>query len=273
MAATGRNSAAAISAFVLKNPEKVLAMTLAELSASVGTSVASISRFCNMLGYKNYRAFQIDLTASLAGSVSLVSDFFSADDDPSTVISRVFEINRQGLADTEALINRKALIEVARMIVDARRLCLVGVGGSGLAARTGAMRLASLGITTNAITDPYEGLLTLSSATPQDVVFGVSHTGRSGMVIDLLDLARQKGARTVGLTNYSDSILARKSEVALVTSFRERRINAAVSSSSIQQICVLEAIYFLIAHLQGSAVEPHVLEIEDNAERVIRRKG
>ncbi len=272
MAATGKNTAVSISKFVLTQPQEVLELTLAELAVKVGTSVASISRYCNLLGYENYRAFQIDLTASLAGNALTVSDLFSPGDDPSTLIKRVFEMNRQGLADTEALLNHEILIEVARLIMKSRRLCLLGVGGSALVARAGALRFASLGITALAITDPYEGLLTLASASEKDVVVAISHTGRSEMVVQLLDLAAEKGARTIALTNYSDSILADKCEFALLTSFRERRINAAVSSSSIEQLCMLDAIYFLIAHLQGPRAEKMVMEIESNAERIIRAK-
>jgi len=272
IAASGKNNAAAVSAFVLRQPEEVLRMTLAELAASVGTSVASISRYCNMLGYENYRAFQIDLTASLAGNPTSISDFFSPEDDTPTVIRRVFEMNRQGLVDTETLINHEAMVGVARLIMSSRRLCLLGIGGSGLVARSSALRLASLGVTALAITDPYEGLLTLSSCTNEDVVIAISHTGRSALILNMLELARGKGARTVGITNYSDSELANICEFALVTSFRERRVNAAVSTSSIEQLCVLDALYFLIAHLKGPGIEPIVLEIETNAERIIRTR-
>jgi len=272
MAATGRNTAAGISKFILTQPEEALQLTLTELAARVGTSVASISRFCTMLGYENYRAFQIDLAATIAGGSSPVSDLLSADDDPSTVIRRIFEMNRQSLADTEALLAHESVTAVAKLIMNARRLCVVGFGGSGLTARYGALRLSSLGITAQAITDPYEGLLMLSSATAGDVVVAISHTGRSAVVIELLDLARKREARTVGITNYADSMLAQQSEFTLLTSFRERQINAAVSSSSIAQLCVLDAIYFLIAYFQGPKAEQLVLEIERAAEHILRSK-
>ena len=271
--ATGRNAAAGISRFVLSQPEGALGLTLAELASRVGTSVASISRFCTMLGYENYRAFQIDLAATLAGSSSPVLDLFSANDDPSTVIRRVFEMNRQSLADTEALLEYESMVAVAKLVVSARRLCFVGIGGSGLTAKLGALRFASLGITALAITDPYEGLLTLSSATAEDVVIAISHTGRSAVVIELLALAGDRGARTVGITNYADSLLAEKSEFVLLTSFRERQINAAVSSSSVAQLCVIDAIYFLIACFQGPKAEQLVLEIERAAEDILRSKA
>lgn len=272
MSASGKNSAGSISAYVLRQPQDVLQMTLTELASRVGTSVASISRYCTMLGYDTYRAFQIDLTASLANNNTSVSDFFSPEDDTSTVVRRVFEMNRQGLADTESLLNNDRMVEVARLVMNSRRICLLGIGGSGLVARSSALKLASLGVTALAITDPYEGILTLSSSTPADVVIAISHTGRSGFIIELLELAKLKGSRTVGITNYSDSTLADMCEFAFMTSFRERRINAAVSSSSIEQLCILDALYFLIAHLQGPKVEPMVQEIETNAERIIRAR-
>ena len=177
------------------------------------------------------------------------------------------------LADTEALLDSESLVTVAKSIMTARRLCVIGIGGSGLVAKSGAFRLASLGITVLAITDPYEGLLTLSSTTPKDVVIGISHTGRSAIVLELMKLAREKGALAVGITNYSDSTLARNSDFRLLTSFRERRINAAVSSSSIAQLSVLDAIYFLIAYFQGPKAERLVLEIEKAAENILRAKS
>ncbi|MHB1460231.1 MAG: MurR/RpiR family transcriptional regulator [Armatimonadota bacterium] len=272
MSASGKKSAAAISAYVLQHSEAVLQMTLTELAARVGTSVASISRYCSMLGYENYRAFQIDLTASLANNATSVSDLFGSEDDTATIMKRVFEMNRQGLADTESLMKHDDMVEVAKLITASRRICLLGIGGSGLVARSSALKLASLGITALAITDPYEGILTLSSSTPEDVLIAISHSGRSGLIIELLELAKEKGARTVGITNYSDTTLANLCEYTLLTSFRERRINAAVSSSSIEQLCILDALYFLIAHLQGPISESMVMEIETNAERIIRAR-
>ncbi len=272
MSASGKKSVTAISAYVLQHSEAVLQMTLTELATRVGTSVASISRYCSMLGYENYRAFQIDLTASLANNATSVSDLFGSEDDTSTIIKRVFEMNRQGLADTESLMKHDDMVEVAKLITASRRLCLLGIGSSGLVARSSALKLASLGITALAITDPYEGILTLSSSTCEDVLIAISHSGRSGLIIELLEIAKEKGARTVGITNYSDTTLANQCEFTFLTSFRERRINAAVSSSSIEQLCILDALYFLIAHLQGPISESMVMEIETNAERIIRAR-
>ena len=261
-----------IARYVLAHPEEAVSLTISELAEKIGTSIASVSRFCTRLGQDNYRAFQMDLTASLANSPSTVSDIFRPTDRPSTIIERVFEINRQGLADTEKLLEDETLISVAKLIIRAKRVLLFGIGGSALIARLGALRFEALGITALAITDPYEGLLALASVTSDDVVFGISHTGRSALIIKLLKLAQAKGSRTVGITNYVDSPLAELSEFALLTSFRERRINAAVSSSRIAQMCILDALYFLAAYYQSSKAERLALQVEEIAEELLRAK-
>lgn len=272
LARAGRNTAGTISSYVLTNPHAIPRMTLTELAAATSTSIASVSRFCNTMGYENYRAFQIGLAASLAASGSAVLDLFNPDDDASTIIRRVFELKRKGLDDTEALLNHDTLIAVAGCIARARRLFVVGIGASGQVARTAALRLSSLGITATALTDPVEALLNLSSSAPGDVALSISHCGRTATVVEMQRLARRKQAATAVITNYADSPLARESDHVLLTSFRERRVNAAVSSSSIEQLCILEAIYFLIAHFAGPKAEGLIAEIEQAAEDTLRAK-
>ncbi len=198
IAGTQQRGAIKIARYVLVHAEEVVTLTISELAGKMGTSVASVSRFCSRLGYDSYRAFQIDLSASLVNKSSSVSDMFRANDSPSTIIKRVFELNRQSLADTESLLKHQVLTSVARLMIRAKRVLLLGIGGSGFVAELGALRFESLGITALAITDPYRGLMALMSATKADVVFAISHTGRSALIIKLLTLAQEKGARTWG---------------------------------------------------------------------------
>jgi len=262
-----------VSRFVLAHPGDAVGLTISKLATKAGASVATVSRFCTGLGYENYRAFQIDLAASLAANEAAVSDVFGPGDKPATIVERVFEMNRQSLLDTEALLEREKVNAVAKLLMRARRLFLIGIGDSGLIAKSAALRFGSLAIATHAITDPYEGVLLLSSATSRDVAVGISHTGRTAVTTNLLQLAQRKRARTIGITNYADSTLAALSEFTLLTSFRERRVNAAVSSSAIAQMCLLDAIYFLIAYYQGAKAQDLASEIERVAEDSLRAKA
>jgi len=264
-----KKSFAEIARYILANYHDVAHLNLYHLAEKTGTSTATVSRFSVYLGYKNYRAFQLDMVSS-AVRESAVSDIFQKDDTPATIIRRVFELGRKNLKDTEALVDTRVLVNVARLIINARRVIFFGVGSSGLIGRLGAIRFEGLGISTAGVNDPYEGLLMLSSADRRDIVIGVSHSGRSTVTLDLLRLARKRGAYTVALTNYSDSALAKLADTAILTVFRERRINSAVSHSGISQMSVIDALYFLAAHFQGSSFEDMAEKVEENAERLLR---
>ncbi|MFH2068845.1 MAG: MurR/RpiR family transcriptional regulator [Candidatus Omnitrophota bacterium] len=262
-----------IAKYVLAHPRATVNSTISRLAEKTGSSVATVSRFCTRIGYENYRSFQIDLAASLVGAPSPASDIFTRSDNPATIIKRVFELNRRSLTSTEGLLSDKTLSRVAKIIINSRRTVLFGSGSSGLTAKLGAVRFQGLGITTLAVTDPYESLLALSSVTREDVVIGISHTGKSTLIVRLMKLACEKGARTVGITNYLNSPLAELPEFVLPTSFREHRVNAAVCYSGIAQMCILDTLYFLAACYQGPKFERMALQVEAAAEKLLRTNG
>lgn len=259
-----------IARYLLANTQKAAHLTISELARETGASVATISRFCNRLGYRNYRAFNLALAFSLTNTNSPISDIFQPGDRPGVIVKKVFAINRQSLSDTEAIFKIAELNSVAKLFNRGGKIFLFGTGGSGLIARIGALRFMALGITTSAISDSYEGILALSSSAENDVVIGISHSGRSTETLNMIRLSRSKGLRTVGITNYPDSPLAKSVDFLLLTSFPERRVNAAVSSSRISQMCILDALYFLAAYHQGRGAEKAALDVEASAEKFLR---
>lgn len=259
-----------IAQYLLAHTPEVTNLTISELAKEIGTSVATISRFCNRLGYRNFRTFSLALASSLVNNGSPISDIFQSGDKPGAIVKKAFAINRQSLSDTEAIFKTDDVISVVKLFRRRGKVFLFGIGGSGLIAKIGALRFTALGITALAISDPYEGLLALNSGTKDDVAIGISHTGRSAGTLNLVRLARTKGLKTVGITNYLDSPLAKSVDFLLLTSFPERRVNAAVSSSRISQMCILDVLYFLTAYYQGKKAERIALDVEASAEKFLR---
>jgi DNA-binding MurR/RpiR family transcriptional regulator len=252
---------------VLAEPERARDMSIEQLGSAAGTSTATVSRFCKSLGYGSYRDFQLDLAAALAQPENVTLDDFVAGAPPETILRRVFECNRLSLAETEKILDYGAVLAVAERIRGARKVVFLGIGGSGLVAREGAQRFMSLGLDAVALTDPYEQVFVTSGVNRRDVVFGVSHTGETNHVLEALEAAHKRNACTVALTNYPGSHLAQACDFALITAFREHRINAAVSSSRIAQICVLDGLYFLVA----SRIRESALELAEEAEKRVRQ--
>lgn len=263
-------SVARIMRFILASPSKARNMSIGALAAACSTSTATVTRFSKLLGYTGYKEFQLDLAAAVAQAEPVTLDDFAEGAPPETVIRHVFECNRRSLVETEKILDHKALIRVARLMRKARRILFLGIGESGRVAGTGAQRFTSLGLTAAAVTDPYDQVFASANAGRDSVVIGISHTGQTAHIIEAVKAARQRGARTVALTNYPQSPLAAACEFRLLTAFREHRINAAVSSSRIAQACVIDSLYFIVASWAGKEAGKLADEAEERVRQMIR---
>jgi RpiR family transcriptional regulator, repressor of rpiB and als operon len=97
----------------------------------------------------------------------------------------------------------------ARLMQCSRRVLFLGIGASGMVARRAAQRLLSLGLSAIAIEDPYTQIFATENVGSQDVVVRISHTGQTAAITEAIRRARRRGARTVALTNYLQSPLAK----------------------------------------------------------------
>jgi len=268
--ADGSASMIKIGRFVLSVSREARSLSIGSLARACGASPATVYRFCRNLGYEGYKQFQLDLAAAIAqGDGAILADF-APGQRPRAIIRQVFEYNRQSLAETERMLDYRVLTQVAKVIQRSQRVLFLGVGGSASASGHAADRLMSLGLTAVAIVDPYQQIFATENVGRRDVVFGISHTGQSRHVIEAIRAARRRGAHTVALTNYPQSPLAEASAFQLITAFREHRVNAAVSSSIVAQLCVLDSLYFILGSWGGSKTRKLANEAEERAKRMLR---
>ncbi len=262
-----------ISQVILDSPAHWRDMSIDTLAKACGANPSTITRFCTGLGYRGYKEFQLDLAVAAAQTGSLQLDDLFKGATPAAIRRAVFECNRRSLTETEKLLDDRVLEQVSELLRQSNRIFFLGIGASGQVARQAAERFMSLGLTAIAATDPYDQIFATANAKRGAVVVGISHTGRTAHVLGALRMARGKGARTVCITNYPDSPIAEASEVRLITSFREHRVNAAVSSSHIAQLCVIDTLYFLVASSLGRSARRLADVTEDVVQRTLRVKS
>ncbi len=259
-----------IGRFILKSPFRARNMSINALARACRASAATVYRFCRDLGYDGYKEFQLDLAAAVAKNDIVNLEDFAEDASPRTIIRNVFEFSRRSLSDTERILDDRILIQLARTIQRCRRVLFLGIGGSGLVARFAAYRLLSLGFTAIAVDDPIQQIFATENVGPGDVVVGISHTGQSATVVEALQRARKKGARTVSLTNYPHSPLATEAMYRLPTAFHEHRINAAISSSIVAQLSVIHSLYFILGSWGSRKAKKYATEAERRSQRLLR---
>ncbi len=265
-------SAVRIASFILRSPPEARNLSISALARACETSAATISRFSRDLGYSGFKEFQLDLATAVAKDEAFAPEDFPRGVSPEAIIHQVFECNRRSLEDTERVVDHQALVRVAEVIREAQRVFVLGVGGSALVAREAVQRFLSLGLTALVLEDPYFQIFATSTVNRNDVVIGISHTGQTASVIESIQQAARLRERSVALTNYPQSPLAGASEFPLITAYREHRVNAAVSSSRIAQMSVIDSLYFILGSWSGAHTKRIAREVEQRTRKMLRIK-
>lgn len=241
--------------YILQNPEMVPLMSIGDLAEAADTSSATVSRFAREVGYTDFREFKALLGRESRTPVSSIYQAIEPGDSDADVVEKVFAGNMRSLDETLGALDRKSVSRVAAMLRTSRRLLFFGIGSSGNIASDAALRFAQLGLQSEAYVDSYQMLCHATHCGSKDVVFGFSHTGRTEITVQAISLAREGGAHAVGVSNQMRSPLHEVSDSFFCTAFPESRLKVAALSSRVAQVCLVDAIYVLVAREMGKRMD------------------
>lgn len=242
-----------IAQLLLDNPQAPLEGSIGEVARKAGTSIATVTRFCRLVGYAGYAPFRVAVATELgrnAARESWTTDIgrsFGPQDSASDVLSTLVNAHTRSLQETASIMDLPLLKNISRRIAAARHLDLYGVGGSGILAGEMQARLYRIGINAHHWSEVHAGL---ASAAIQDsgcVALAISNTGRTDETIQMLAEAKRAGALTIAITNDPRSPLASSADLRITTSFYERFLQPDDLSAKHSQLLVLDLLYLLVA--------------------------
>jgi DNA-binding MurR/RpiR family transcriptional regulator len=244
---------------VLRDPAAAASSTIGELAARCGTSLPSVTRFCLALGLSGYAELRLALAAESGRSSASwelgTGGEVGADDSLDDVLRTLLRADTRALEDTVAELDVRALGQAVRAVSDARRIDLYAVGGSATVAEDLRLRLHRIGRSANCWSDVHNALTSAALLGAGDVAIGLSHSGETVEVLEPLTRARGQGARTVAITNYPRSPVARQADVVLITAARDVTFRTGGLSGRHAQMIVLDALYIGVAQRDYSLAE------------------
>jgi len=255
--------------YILDNGEEVPFLTVHELAHNADVSMATISRFAKELNFDGYKEFKTQLGKDSLPSVTGFFQAITSSDSDEDIIDKVFRGNITSLEDTLKIVDHDELLRVARTLAISERIVFLGIGGSGNIARDAALRMSQLDIQAEAHSDSYEMLIQAHRMKKNEVAFGISHTGRSAITVQAMELASAGGATTIGMSNSLKSPLHETSDSFLCTSFPESQLESASLSSLIAQMCVIDALYLLVARYKAVSLKK-MYQLNDCIEQTLR---
>jgi RpiR family transcriptional regulator, carbohydrate utilization regulator len=237
---------------ILRQPEMAIYASVNEVAAVATVSEATVMRFCRILGFKGFQDFKIALAREMViPSPRFHEEMGGAGEDEVALVRNVFQTNGVALQDTLEILEIEAMKEAAQLLFTARQIMVVGVGGSGPAVTYAGNRLLLLGLRAYLCSDFYLMLMAASMLSRGDVVLAISNLGTTREIVETVDLAREKEARVMCITNNSLSPLARMCNPTLVTASREVTLPEEAVASLICQIAILDGLFALIAQARG----------------------
>ena len=255
---------------ILRQPEMAIYASVNEVAAVSTVSEATVMRFCRILGFKGFQDFKIALAREMViPSPRFYEEVGDEGEDEVAIVRKVFQTNGVALQDTLEILEIEAMKEAAQLLLTARQIMVVGVGGSGPAVTYAGNRFLLLGLKAYMCTDFYLMLMAASMLSRQDVVLAISNLGTTREIVETAGIAREKMARVICITNNSLSPLARMSNPVLVTASREVTLPEEAVASLICQIAILDALFALIGQAQGEKSR----EALDGMEKVMVKVG
>lgn len=239
-----------VAEMVLADIDFAMRASITELALRAEVSEPSVTRFCRAVGAHGLRDFKMRLAQSAAGGMPFAAarEVTSSDlTQVGTLLDSVAEQVVQGVRHARASLDPAVFEAAVAALGSARRVYFFGVGvGSGLVAQDAALRLLRLDIAASAFSDAHLQRLYAGLLEPGDVAFAISQSGRSVEVNESIQIAKERGATTIALTN-AGSRLAWVVDIPLLLRVPVADEPQAPSVSRIAHLAVIDVLAMGVA--------------------------
>lgn len=235
---------ARVADHVVANAQAALYQSITELAEEANSSEASVMRFCRELGFTGFQNFKLVLAQELATQGQANMPAPDAD-----AVQSLIETAKIALDETERLLDRSILATVAREMLAAGQVEIFGVAASAITAQYLEYKLTRLGLRARAVADAHLATMIAATSGPATAFILVSSSGSTIDAVRVAELAHNRGARTIIITNRSKSPLAAMSDHLLLASWPETPLTGGAFPSKISQLLLVDA---LVAYITAA---------------------
>jgi len=259
-----------VGKYIIENPSESKSITTKQLGAACGVAESSVTRFVREVGLKSFSQLKIMLAESVLNKKYVEQDYdsyvyenVSAGDTVGTICDKLIYRNINMLKETRLLIDDESYISAAKAIYNAETIAFSCFGSSVIAAEEAVMRFTRAGKKCSFFRDTNSQLMTSAILSKKDVIIGISNSGDTVAVANALKTAQENGATAIGITAFSDSLLAKNSEITLFSSGNTVKSKSSVdafenTTSKISQLLVIDILYSLFAAQNQTKVKKHL---------------
>lgn len=241
-----------VATYILSHPKDVMHMTIHELAKLSETSSAAVVRLCKSLGIDGFPSLKVQLSAGLVGNSTSVGYLdIESDEKVSSIIEKTVSNTVQTFHDTASQLNTGSIEQAVELLHHADIIYLYGVGASLLIAEDAAQKWSRLGKRVYATSDRHLLVSAMATQSENAVFWGISYSGETREVIQLVNRAKEYGMKTIGLSRIGNNKLSQSVDVSLSTARApEAKLRSAATSSRFAQLLVVDVVFLTYASSQ-----------------------
>jgi len=242
--------------YINKNPEQVLYHSLTELAEACNVGEATVLRLFRKIGYKGFQSFKFSLAKEVDDLRSVATN--------NSYVSKVKNSMMTALENSYAVIDETELEKAVDMMDSAGSIVVFGVGSSSIAGLDMQNRMLRMGKNIEVVADPHSQVMRTASMDADTVVIAISITGSTRDTVDSVKAAKDKGAKTISITNYTKSPLTKFSDCVLLLSAKESPLDSGSLISKVAQLFVIDLLCTGLAIRNHEQAEQIKLDISEN---------
>ncbi|MCR4442545.1 MAG: MurR/RpiR family transcriptional regulator [Peptococcaceae bacterium] len=205
-----------IAGYLLENYDQAAFMTAQQLGETLGVSESTVIRFATSLEYDGYPQLQKDLQCMVKNKISTVERLhLSLESKQRNILERVFNTDINNIRRTMEEINPQDFKKAVNEIIEARSIYIISLRSATSLGQFLHFYLNLILKNCRVVSGMSVFFEELVAIGPEDLAIGISFPRYSRQTIEGLKYAREKGARTIAITDSVTSPLAEHAHYVL----------------------------------------------------------
>lgn len=257
-----------LAQYILEHTNEVTLNSAQVLGERVGVSPAAVIRFSKKLGYSGFTAMKVDLAKDEGMEVANFDDMIQEQDSMEMVLKKAENLNTMLQDQAYRLINAESLEKAVRLLLDCRTIYLFGISGSGIVCMDLMQKLSRINRHAVYHSDFHDQLAAAAHMTEQDAAIAVSYSGKTNEINAAMQLAKEKGAATIAVTQFKKTPLTKLADTLLYIPSSERDLRLGAIASRNASLIVTDLIYLGLAKNNISATREYLVKTKDVIKRL-----
>lgn len=253
-----------IADYFMKQGGNLQLVSITELAEQCKVADSTIFRFCKMLGYKGYNDFKLAVAKEQGSAMGAsgrpddeldVYSSISCTDDIPTTGQKLKIMYQAAMEQTLELLKPESVALAARILKNSEQVFCLGQGGSLITAMEAWVRFATVAKGFNTVQDTHLQMISASLLTERDTVWFFSYSGATKDMVEVLTLAKERGAKIIVVTRYAKSPATQFADVVLICGSNESPLQSGTVVAKVALLMVIDMVYQEYIRLDSNVSE------------------